>query len=150
MSNSDCFICNKHKGIIDVAGGAIYEDDTIYIGHIGIGDNEENYLGHLMLDIKRHVNGMEKLYDYEAQSIGRAIKGITASLKECFEVEHVYLHLYGDNVPHLHIHFIPRYKNAPEEFWGDNVKRWKEAPRGGRKEVEAVCGILRNYFEENY
>lgn len=30
----NCFICKKHKGNIIVPGGAIYEDELVYVGHV--------------------------------------------------------------------------------------------------------------------
>jgi hypothetical protein len=29
-----CFICRKHRGEFHLPGGAIYEDDLLYAGHI--------------------------------------------------------------------------------------------------------------------
>jgi histidine triad (HIT) family protein len=54
MMGENCFICNKHKGTITTAGVTIYEDDFIYVGHIDQ-DGKPNYLGHMMIDLKRHV-----------------------------------------------------------------------------------------------
>ena len=56
MSTNDqvklnCFICEKHKGNIIVPGGAIYEDELVYVGHVHWG-SEETYLGYVMIDIK--------------------------------------------------------------------------------------------------
>lgn len=47
----NCFICEKHKGNIIVPGGAIYEDELVYVGHV-YWDSEETYLGYVMIDIK--------------------------------------------------------------------------------------------------
>ncbi len=35
MSSNDCFICRKHNGELKVNGGCIYEDEFVYVGHIG-------------------------------------------------------------------------------------------------------------------
>lgn len=146
MENSNCFICSKHKGEINIPGGVIYQDNMVYVGHIGINDDNNNYLGHIMIDLKRHVKGIDEMTDEEASRVGIMIKDIGRGLKATLDVDHVYVQVHGDNVPHLHIHIIPRYKNAPKEFWGTHVKSWDEAPRGGEKEVEIVCTKLRNYL----
>ena len=31
---ADCYICRKHRGELLIPGGAIYEDDLLYAGHI--------------------------------------------------------------------------------------------------------------------
>lgn len=149
MENQDCFICSKHRGQIKIPGGVIYENDLIYVGHIGIEDNNQNYLGHIMIDLKRHVKGIDEMTDEEAKVMGLMSKHIALGLKRCFDVEHVYTHVYGDNVPHLHIHIIPRYRNAPETYWGDNTKLWCGAPRGGENEVEEVCNTLREFLHKS-
>lgn len=144
---TNCFICNKHKGEIIIPGGVIYENDLIYIGHIGIDESENNYLGHIMLDLKRHIKGMDEMTNEESQIIGNTLKYITAALKICLNVEHVYINVLGDHVPHFHVHIIPRYKDTPKEFWGNDVKKWDEAPRGGVHEVENIANKLRDFMK---
>ena len=34
QEEQNCFICEKHKGNITVPGGAIYEDELVYVGHV--------------------------------------------------------------------------------------------------------------------
>ena len=51
------FHLQKHIGNIIVPGGAIYEDELVYVGHVHW-DSEETYLGYVMIDIKRHVPGL--------------------------------------------------------------------------------------------
>jgi diadenosine tetraphosphate (Ap4A) HIT family hydrolase len=68
--DSDCFICRKHGGQISIPGGAIYEDDLIYVGHAQIPDGQTSaYLGYLMLEPQRHVPGLADLTNAEAQAL---------------------------------------------------------------------------------
>jgi histidine triad (HIT) family protein len=140
----ECFICRKHRGEIEIPGGAIYEDEIIFAGHVHVPEGKSDvYLGYLMLEPKRHIAGLADLSDPEAQSLGLLITRLCRALKECEGAEHVYAFVLGDNVPHLHIHLVPRYPGAPGEYWGVHVDEWPEAPRGGALEVEALCARLR-------
>jgi hypothetical protein len=30
----DCFVCQKHRGLLGVPGGPIYQDELVYAGHV--------------------------------------------------------------------------------------------------------------------
>lgn len=80
MDNHECFICKKHKGEIQITGGAIFEDDIVYVGHIG--SNEKTvYLGYLIIDLKRHVSGLGEMTDREARTIGEILNQVSKALK---------------------------------------------------------------------
>jgi hypothetical protein len=53
MEEQTCFICRKHQGVIAVPGGCIYENEYVYVGHIGSSDITV-YKGYLIVDLKRH------------------------------------------------------------------------------------------------
>jgi histidine triad (HIT) family protein len=60
QNGTDCFICRKHRGEIVIPGGAIYEDDIVYAGHLRI-DTYPAYSGYLMAETKRHTPGLAEL-----------------------------------------------------------------------------------------
>jgi hypothetical protein len=53
LQTAACFICQKHRGVIALPGGAIYEDHLVFTGHVRA-DLGPVYLGHLMAELKRH------------------------------------------------------------------------------------------------
>lgn len=110
------FHLQKHIGNIIVPGGAIYEDELVYVGHVHW-DSEETYLGYVMIDIKRHVPGLAELTDEEAKAFGLITSRVSKALKEREGAEHIYTFVSGNGVPHMHMHIIPRYPNTPKEFW---------------------------------
>lgn len=146
-TQTDCFICRKHIGEIKLPGGAIYEDDQFYIGHISDAKEPDAvYSGYLMIEPKRHVAGLAELNDAEAQAIGLLVARASRALKACAGAVHIYAFVLGDNVPHLHIHVVPRYPGAPREYWGTQVTDWPEAPRGDAQAIETLCERLRTYL----
>lgn len=124
-------------------GGIIHEDELSYAGHILPPDLSDVYLGHLMIEPKRHVTGLGELTDQEAAGLGVLMNNLAAALKESEGAEHVDSFVLGHDVPHLHIHLVPRYPGTPREFWGVRVGQWPDAPRGDIDDITAVCDRLR-------
>lgn len=142
---ADCIVCRKHRSLEVVHGGAIYEDDLVYISHAKLWGNEtEHYLGHLFVEPKRHAPGLADLTEAEAQAIGLCTSRAARALITAEGVEHVYAFVLGDHVPHLHVHVIGRYRGAPREFWGPRVDEWPGAPRGAAREIEAIAARIRD------
>lgn len=143
----DCFMCRKHRGEIVQPGGAILHDDQVYIGHAQIRPGESTaYLGYLMVEPERHIPGLERLRDDEAQVLGSWVARMSRALVAVVGADHAYAFVIGDRVPHVHIHIVARYPGAPEEYRGPQVDEWPEAPRGGPAEIEALCARLREWL----
>ena len=141
----DCFVCRKHRGEIAVPGGAIFEDDLIFIGHAQIPDGETAvYLGWVLIEPKRHVPGFAELTEKEAQTVGVWISRMSQALKNSQGAEHVYIFVLGHHVDHLHVHLVPRYPDTPREYWGMRIDEWPEAPKGDSITVTALVTHLQN------
>lgn len=137
----------KHKGNITVPGGAIYEDELVYVGHVHW-DSEETYLGYVMIDIKRHVPGLAELTDEEAKRFGLISSRVSKALKESEGAEHIYTFVSGNGVPHMHMHIIPRYANTPKEFWSPTeVAKWMGAPYGDTEKSKTMRKNTKVYGE---
>ncbi|MDH5606223.1 MAG: HIT domain-containing protein [Anaerolineae bacterium] len=118
-STKGCFVCRKHRGLEETLGGAIYQNDLIFISHAQLwGEEIDHYLGHLFIEPKRHVPRLSSLSEEEAGMIGVFTSQVADALEQTEGVEHVYSFVIGDHVPHVHVHIIGRYPGAPREFWG--------------------------------
>ena len=149
QQTADCLVCRKHRGEINLPGGAIYEDHLVYAGHI-LSDQGPTYLGYLMVELKRHAPGLADQTDEEAQALGLLVARLSRALKASEGAEHVYLFVFGHHVPHLHLHLVPRYPGAPRAYWGTKVDEWPDAPRGDAAEIAAVCERLRNWLANEH
>ncbi|KGR74324.1 HIT family protein [Ureibacillus manganicus] len=144
-----CFICDKHSGKIQTAGTVIYQNEYIYVGHID-SNGEPNYLGHLMIDLKRHVPTLGDMNFEEASTFGVTMAKISKALKESENAEHIYAVVSGNSVPHVHMHIIPRYPNTPKEYWAPfAVYDAPNAKMGDESEVVSLCERLKSYLETN-
>jgi len=150
-TSTECLVCCKHKGEVDVPGGVIYENDLIYISHAQLwGDEKEHYLGHVFVETKRHVAEVADLTDEEAQAIGLYTSKIAKALLHTESMEHIYIFVIGDGVPHVHYHVIGRYPGAPRKYWGPRVDEWPEAPKGNAPEIKQVADRIRAFLKEHY
>lgn len=147
----DCFICHKHRGDVAVPGGTIYENGLIFISHTQPwGTEQDCYLGHVLIEPKRHVAELADLSEKESQIIGLYIGRIASALLQMEGMVHIYTFVIGDDAPHLHVHVIGRYADTPREFWGARVDEWPGAPRGKTPEIEQVADRLRAFLIEHY
>ena len=145
----ECFICDKHAGKIKTAGVTIYEDEYVYVGHIDR-NGKPNYLGHIMIDLKRHIPTLAELTLEEAKAFGVIMARVSKALKHSENAEHIYSLVSGNSVLHLHMHLVARYPNTPKQYWGPmEVYDWEDATMGGEKEVVELCNRLKKYLEIN-
>jgi histidine triad (HIT) family protein len=138
----ECVFCDIQRGLVPAIGGPLYEDELVYAHHYH-GGEERTYLGHLMLETKRHTPGFADLTLAEAQAMALLITRLSSALKACTDAEKVYAVFYGEVTPHLHVHLTARYPDTPAEYLRWNVEDWPGAPRGTEDEVAALCSKLR-------
>lgn len=139
----DCFICKKHQAGEDAQGGVLFEDDLVYVGHVHALNGPTAYRGYLMVEPKRHAPGLGDLTDEEAEAIGRMTNRVARVQRDVLGAEHVYSFVYGDGVPHLHVHLAPRYPGTPSDYWGHRLQRWPDAPRIADDEMRQLIDELR-------
>lgn len=145
-----CLFCDIHRGMIPAVGGPIYEDDLVYAHHYHFHAEEEStYLGHLMLETKRHAPGFADLTPAEARAVGLLITRLSGALKAAAGAEKVYAVFYGEVIPHLHVHLTARYPDTPAAYLRWNIEDWPDTPRGGVDEIVALCSRLRSSLADS-
>jgi histidine triad (HIT) family protein len=144
-SQTDCYICRKHRGEEPMPGGPIFEDELVVASHGYHRErNPEPYLGHLMVEPRRHAFGVADLTDEEAAALGVAMSRVARALRASEGAEQVYVVVLGHHSPHLHVHLIPRYPGTPREFWDPfHVDEWPEAKHGGPDDAAEVAARIR-------
>ncbi|MFD7712561.1 HIT family protein [Streptomyces sp. NPDC059786] len=142
----DCFVCRKHRDVTLMPGGPVHEDDLVVVSHLSPrapGQPEEVYLGHLLVEPRRHAAGLADLTDEEAGRVGHWNAAAARALRDVAGADHVYAAVIGDQVPHLHVHLLPRYPGTPRQYRWTRVDEWPGAPRGREAAVGEFVGRLR-------
>lgn len=63
--------------------------------------------GFAYLEPKRHIPHITDLEGDEARTFGAVLAMASTALKNATAAEVVYLYIFGDGVPHLHVHLAP-------------------------------------------
>jgi histidine triad (HIT) family protein len=137
-----CLICDKHAAADP--GLEVHRDALVYVGHLPA--SPEVYLGHLFVEPLEHRAGLAELSQEQAAAVGRAMQHASAVLRAAGH-DHVYAFVYGDAVPHLHVHLVGRNPGAPPEYRGTRVDEWPAAPRGDARAVSDYVGRLRALWD---
>jgi len=92
----------------------IYEDE-LFLSFLDINPRS---LGHALLVPKRHVSRLEELNEEEASQIAKSLKNVMSILKEKLNAGGFTIAIdngefAGQEVKHLHVHIIPRYRRGP-------------------------------------
>ena len=73
--------------------------------------------GHLLIIPKKHVVWMQEVDDETISGIFKLTKKLMLALKNGLPCDYVQMSVVGNEVPHFHIHLIPRYN-------GDNFRNF--------------------------
>lgn len=109
--NEDCIFCKLANGIIPT--NSIYEDEDFNV----ILDAAPATKGHALIIPKKHSRGLIDCDDSIAEKIMPLAKRIASKQKEALGCDGVNIlqnneECAGQTVFHLHIHVVPRYKEA--------------------------------------
>ncbi len=107
----DCVLC------LETGGSVLWQDEFCRVVLAG----EADYPGLCRVIPNRHVMEMTDLSTAEQTRLFLVVMAVEAALREIMVPDKINLASFGNVVPHLHWHVIPRYtgdKHFPEPIWG--------------------------------
>lgn len=113
----------------------------------------QSIIGWISAFLKRHIEFFEELKDEELTELKQIIKEIKSALNKTFHPDWFNVMHLGNMVKHLHIHLVPRYKEARKydgrTFVDKNygrmvIDRWK--PENKKFLTKVVRDIQKNMF----
>lgn len=113
----DCIFCKIIKGEIPCT--KIYEDENFF----AFLDIKPVSDGHLLIIPKKHIVWMQEADDETISEIFKLTKKFMLALKNGINCDYVQVSVVGNEVPHFHVHLIPRhygdsFRNFPtKEFY---------------------------------
>ena len=127
---ADCIFCKIIKG--EIPSAKVYEDEKI-LAFLDI--NPVNH-GHVLVIPKAHHPKIEEAPDAVVADIFIQSKKLIPAVKKAANADYVAISVVGTEVPHLHIHLIPRrHDDGLAQFWP--TKKY------GEKEMETAAAKIR-------
>lgn len=101
----ECIFCKIIKG--EIPSVKIYEDDEV----LAFLDIKPVNHGHTLIIPKKHYEKMETAPNEIVSAVFINAKKLMNVIKEAMSADFVALSVVGIDVPHFHVHLIPRYFN---------------------------------------
>ncbi|MCM2338870.1 MAG: HIT domain-containing protein [Burkholderiales bacterium] len=73
--------------------------------------------GHILIIPKKHIIWMQDSDDETISEIFKITKKLMLAIKKGLGCDYVQIAVSGNDIPHFHIHLIPRYKNDGLSEW---------------------------------
>ena len=134
--DNNCIFCKIIRGVIPAE--KIHEDGTS-LAFLDINPVNE---GHLLIIPKTHHENMAMTPDILIQDLFLKAKKLMPALQQAVQADFVVLTVVGTDVPHFHIHLIPRFhKDGLAGFWPakkyDSIKKMKEVREKIQKQISS-------------
>ncbi|MDO8564687.1 MAG: HIT family protein [bacterium] len=127
-----CVFCKIIQG--EIPSSKVYEDDNI-LAFLDI--NPVNH-GHVLVIPKEHHPKLEETPDNVVADIFVQSKKLMQGIKQALKADYVSVSVVGTEVPHLHIHLIPRwFDDGLAGFWP--TRKYKET-----KEMKEMADKIKN------
>ncbi len=136
MTDSTCELCAGPGGHVlwaDDACRVIRVDDPVLPGFCRVIWNE-------------HVREMSDLPVADRNRLMQVVFAVEAALRECWNPDKINLASFGNVVPHMHWHVIPRWRDDrffPEPIWG-KAQRDGVGQRSGPGDERLTAAIVRH------
>ncbi|KKR70246.1 MAG: Histidine triad (HIT) protein [Candidatus Nomurabacteria bacterium GW2011_GWB1_40_7] len=125
----ECIFCKIAKE--EIPCEKIYEDNN-FLTFLDIQPVSD---GHLLIIPKKHVVWMQEADDETISDIFKLSKRLMLAIKKGIGCDYVQLSIVGKDVPHFHIHLIPRY-------FKDNLPQFPTKKYKDKQSTEAAQKII--------
>jgi histidine triad (HIT) family protein len=128
----NCIFCKIAKG--EIPCDKIFENKSFLV----FLDIKPVNHGHLLIIPKKHFVWMQDADDKTISDIFKLTKKMMLALKKALKCDYVQESVVGNEVPHFHIHLIPRYSG--DNFKNLPTKEYKEseADKTKRKIIQVI------------
>lgn len=117
--NNNCIFCKIIKG--EIPSNKVFEDKRFFV----FLDIKPVNHGHLLVIPKKHIVWMQEADDKTIADIFKLTKKMMLALKKSLKCDFVQVGVVGTEVPHFHIHLMPRYYS--DKFKNFPTKEYKKS-----------------------
>jgi histidine triad (HIT) family protein len=130
----NCIFCKIAKG--EVPCDKIYEDKSFMV----FLDIQPVSHGHILIIPKKHFVWMQDVDDETISEIFKLTKKVMLAIKKGLGCDFVQVSVVGNEVPHFHIHLIPRFIN--DHLHQYSFPRGKYKDRESSELIEKITRVL--------
>lgn len=130
-----CELCDQ------IGGELIWKNDLVRVVRV----NDPDYLGFCRVILNRHVAEMTDLLPEERQQVMNVVFSVERVLRAVLQPTKINLASFGNMVPHVHWHVIPRYANDvhfPNPVWGARQREAHLPPFDSHTLQQALVAAL--------
>lgn len=110
MSDSECPLCAGEAMDDALMRTEVWSDDLWRLTTVRVGE----VAGFSYLEPRRHIADITQLNGEEAATLGEVLARVSSTIKQATGADLVYVYVFGDGVPHLHVHLAPhRHSGSP-------------------------------------
>jgi histidine triad (HIT) family protein len=117
----NCIFCKLAKG--EIPCDKIYEDENLLV----FLDIKPVSDGHTLIIPKKHIVWMQEAEDEIISEIFKLVKKLMFALKKGLPCDYVQVSVVGNEIPHFHVHLIPRHKE--DAFRNFPTKEYQDGER---------------------
>ena len=129
MQKDDCIFCKIVKREIPCV--KIYEDKN-FMAFLDVKPVSD---GHLLVIPKKHYIWMQDVDDKTISEIFKLTKKIMLAIKKGLKCDFVQMGVVGNEIPHFHIHLMPRH-------YGDNFRNFPTKEYNKKEEKKIIQRII--------
>jgi len=131
----DCIFCKIAKK--EIPADIIYEDKNV----IAFLDIHPLNKGHTLIIPKKHARwvwGVENFGEYS-----EVAKKVAKALQKAMKTEYIAMGVAGNEIPHAHIHLVPRFEDDGHGGWlkVENTKKISE------EEMKKIAQEIRKFIK---
>lgn len=124
----NCIFCKIIKG--EISSHKVFEDEDCFI----FLDINPVTLGHTLLIPKEHYKWMQETPDEILNHCFLQAKNLMNKMKDKLKADYIQLSVVGTDVPHFHIHLIPKMYNENTNLTFTDISK---------KDFEKVLELLK-------
>lgn len=136
-----CFYCEKDK---------VLDDLMVKICSLSASDvylvRNQNFPGRCVVAYKEHKTELFQLTEKERNAYAKDVAVVSKAIYELFKADKLNYAIYGDGVPHLHYHIIPKKKG--EYCWGGPFDMNGNPTTLTDEELNARIELIRGHIEK--
>lgn len=111
MQSNNCFYCTK-EGKINELMMKICTLDCADIYFF----KDQKHLGRCVVALDEHYTEIYQIPEEKLNRFMKVVSKVSSVIAELFKADKINYAIYGDLVPHFHVHLVPKKKN--ELQWG--------------------------------